>query len=210
MCIGVGVPDGGQCPERSLDGDPVATISTASAFALKVLAQRAIWFRFAPIRASSRVRSRSTAACATVQLRARPTDRRTRSDSVNPEERAFTCHSARSASLARIFTHTSRPAPLMCRCRWGGGQRGHSPPPAPAGDPRSVAPKGRRFPARPTNSSPAAGNPGPSISPYPYIEEAAFRCVNNGKRGDIPRGPATYQRRIGPRQRTLELLPESL
>ena len=24
-----------------------------------------------------------------------------------------------------------------------GGQRGHSPPPAPAGDPRSVAPKGR-------------------------------------------------------------------
>ena len=36
-----------------------ATISTVSTFALKVLAQRAIWFRFAPIRASSRVRSRS-------------------------------------------------------------------------------------------------------------------------------------------------------
>ena len=28
----------------------------------------------------------------------------------------------------------------------GGGQRGHSPPPAPAGDPRSVAPKGRLAP----------------------------------------------------------------
>ena len=101
MCIGVGVPDGGQCPERSLDGDPVATISTASAFALKVLAQRAIWFRFAPIRASSRVRSRSTSACATVQGR-------TRSDSVNPAERAFACHSARSASLAEHQRPESR------------------------------------------------------------------------------------------------------
>ena len=52
---------------------------------------------------------------------------------------------SRSASLVRIFTHTSRPAALMCRCRWE-GQRGHSPSPAPAGDPRSVAPKGRLAP----------------------------------------------------------------
>ena len=50
--------------------------ATASAFALKVFAQRAIWFRFALIRASSRVRSRSTSACTTVQGRTRPTDRR--------------------------------------------------------------------------------------------------------------------------------------
>ena len=35
-----------------------ATTSTASAFSLWVLAQRAIWFRFDPIRASSRVRDR--------------------------------------------------------------------------------------------------------------------------------------------------------
>ena len=204
MCIGVGeLAIGGQVAvsARSM-ATRWATISTASAFALKVLAQRAIWFRFAPIRASSRVRSRSTSACATVQVRARPTDRRTRSDSVNPAERAFACHSARSASRARIFTHTSRPALLMCRCRWG-GQRGHSSPPAPAGDPRSVVSKGRRFPARLTNSSPDAGNPGPSISPYPYIEEPASCGVNNGKRGDIPRGPATYQRRTWLRQRTL-------
>ena len=90
------------------------------------LFRRAIWFRAAPSRASSRVCSRSTSACATVQVRTRLTDRRTRSDSVSPAERAFACHSARSASLARIFTHTSRPAPLMCRCRWG-GLRGHSP-----------------------------------------------------------------------------------
>ena len=82
--------------------------ATASAFALKVLAQRAIWFRFAPIRASSRVCSRSTSACATVQGRTRPTDRRTRSDSVNPAERAFACHSARSASLAEHQRPESR------------------------------------------------------------------------------------------------------
>ena len=119
------------------------TTSSASALALKVLAQRAIWLRLLPMRATCRVRSRSTSACATVQVRTRPTDRRTRSDSVNPAERAFACHSARSASLARIFNHRSRPAALMYRCRWE-GQRGHSPSPAPAGDPRSVAPKGRR------------------------------------------------------------------
>ena len=113
MCIGIGAPDGASAASARSMATRWATISTASAFALKVLAQRAIWFRFAPIRASSRVRSRSTSACATVQGRTRPTDRRTRSDSVNPAERAFACHSARSASLARIFTHTSRPAPLI-------------------------------------------------------------------------------------------------
>ena len=78
------------------------------------------------MRATCRVRSRSTSAAGAVQVRTRPTDRRTRSDSVNPAERAFACHSARSASLARIFTHTSCPAPLMCRCRWE-GQRGGAP-----------------------------------------------------------------------------------
>ena len=72
------------------------TTSSASAFSLWVLAQRAIWFRFDPIRASSRVRSRSSSACATVQVRTRPTDRRTRSESDNPTERALACHSARA------------------------------------------------------------------------------------------------------------------
>ena len=65
-----------------------ATTSTTSAFSLWILAQRAIWFRFDPIRASSRVRYRSSSVCATVQVRTRPTDRRTRSDSDNPTERA--------------------------------------------------------------------------------------------------------------------------
>ena len=46
-----------------------AITSTTSAFPLWVLAQQAIWFRFEPIRASSRVRSRSTLAAAAVQAR---------------------------------------------------------------------------------------------------------------------------------------------
>ena len=78
-----------------------------------MFAQRAIWFRFEPIRASSRVRSRSNSVCATVQVRTRPTDRRTRSESDNPTERALACHSARSALLARIFTQTLRRALMM-------------------------------------------------------------------------------------------------
>ena len=55
---------------------------------------------------------------------------------------------------------------------------------------------------------PDAPIPGPSKSPYPCIEEAALSGVNNGKRADIPRGPARYQRRIGLCQRILEPLLE--
>ena len=77
-----------------------ATTSTASAFSLCVFAQRAIWFRFEPTRASSRVRSRSSSACAIVQVRTRPIDRRTRSESDSPTARALACHSARSVRLA--------------------------------------------------------------------------------------------------------------
>ena len=122
-----------------------ATTSSASAFSLWVLAQRAIWFRFDPIRASSRVRSRSRSVCATVQVRTRPTDRRTRSESDNPTERALACHSARSASLARIFTQTSRPAPMMLLSPTSrmGVEGGKPPRQALPGITRSVAPKGR-------------------------------------------------------------------
>ena len=67
-------------------------------------------------RASSRVRSRSSSACATVQERTRPTDRRTRSESDNPTDRALACQSARSASLARIFTQTCPGGPLWVLC----------------------------------------------------------------------------------------------
>ena len=65
----------------------MATTSTPSASSLWILAQRAIWFRFDPIRASSQVRSRCSLAYATVQVRTRPTDRRTRSESDNPNRR---------------------------------------------------------------------------------------------------------------------------
>ena len=44
------------------------------------------------------------------------------------------------ASLARTFAGTARPA-LMTGTVAVGGQRGHGPPPASAGDPRSVAPR---------------------------------------------------------------------
>jgi len=50
------------------------------------------------------------------------------------------CHSARSASLARTFTQTARPT-LTARRFLFGGHRGQSPPPASAGDSRSVAPR---------------------------------------------------------------------
>ena len=138
---GRGLPTGANAASARSMATRWATISTASTFALKVLAQRAIWFRFAPIRASSWVRSRSTSACATVQGRTRPTDRRTRSDSVNPAERAFACHSARSASLARIFTHTSRPALLNVPLPLGGSE-GAQPPASPCRGPAKRGPKG--------------------------------------------------------------------
>ena len=138
-----------------------------------------------------------------VQVRTRPTDRRTRSDSVKPAERALACHSARSASLARVFTRTARPALITRRRRWG-GQRGHSPPPAPAGDPRSVAPKGRLAPVRRTISSTNAWSPGPSKSPYPYIEEPALCGVNNGKGEVVPGGPTKCQSRTKIHQWKLE------
>ena len=46
-----------------------------------------------------------------------------KSDSVQPAELALACNSARSAPLARTFTHTARPA-LMTRRYRVGGQRG--------------------------------------------------------------------------------------
>ena len=112
-----------------------AATSSASAFSLWILAQRAIWFRFEPIRASSRVRSRSSSACATVQVRTRPTARRTRSESDNPTARALACHSDRSASLARIFTQTLRCSFTMALfLLLDGDRRGLAPSPVPAGD----------------------------------------------------------------------------
>ena len=77
------------------------------------LAQRAIWLRLLPMRATCRVRSCSTSAAA--------------------------------ALARRQDTRTGEPAARDLRPSAGlkGGSKGRSPLPAPAGDPRSVAPKGR-------------------------------------------------------------------
>ena len=119
------------------------TTSITSAFSLWILAQRAIWFRFDPIRASSRVRSRSSSVCATVQVRTRPTERRTRSESDNPTEWALACHSDRSASLARIFTQTSRRALMMLLSLPPkmGVEGGQAPSPIPCRGSREAWPK---------------------------------------------------------------------
>ena len=121
-----------------------AITSTASAFSLWVFAQRAIWFRFEPIRASSRVRSRSSPACAAVQVRTLPMDWRTSSESDNPTDRALACHSARSAWLARIFTQTARPSltiSFFLLPDWG--SKGASPLASPCqGSRRRRGPKG--------------------------------------------------------------------
>ena len=69
MCIGVGEPDGGQRRERPSMATKWATTSTASASEAKVLAQRAIWLRLLPMRATCRVRSRSTSAAGALARR---------------------------------------------------------------------------------------------------------------------------------------------
>ena len=99
---------------------------------------------------------------------------------------------------------TGRTTAAPAAAREAGGSKGKRshPSPAPAGDPRSVAPKGRLAPVRSTHSSPDAPIPGPSKSPYPDIEEAASCRVNNGQRGDVPGVPATYGSLTGLRQRT--------
>ena len=76
--------------------------------------------------------------------RPRPTNRRTRSESDSPTARALVCHSARSASLARIFTQTSRAAPMISfPCLPDGGRRGLVPLASPCRGSRAcVAPKG--------------------------------------------------------------------
>ena len=113
--------------------------STASTVPVWVFAHRAIWLRLFPMRATSRVRSRSTSACGTVQVRARPIDRRTRSDSVKPAERALGVP-LRTLRVAGADLHPNgatgaHGAPFPCR-----GSEGAQPPPALRGT-REVWPR---------------------------------------------------------------------
>ena len=68
-----------------------------------------------PERARSMTRWATTSTASAAALWPPPT----RSDSVKPTERASACHSARSASLERIFTQTARPALMARRFRFG-------------------------------------------------------------------------------------------
>ena len=61
-----------------------AITSTASTAPLWVFAHRAIWFRLVPMRDTCRVRSRSTSAAGTVQVRVRAIARRTSAESGTP------------------------------------------------------------------------------------------------------------------------------
>ena len=116
------------------------------------------------MRATCRVRSRSTSAAGAVHVRVRSMACRISADSGTPA----------AAALARQAPNKLASVP----------------------------------PVRRANSSTGACSPGPSKSPYHYIEEAAFCPVNHAKREDIPRGPARYQSPARPRRRTLEPPPE--
>ena len=126
-------PLGGRSHQSIPSGKAVAPMR-----AIRESSQRAIWFRFAPIRASSRVRSRSTSAAGAVQVRTRPTDRCTRSDSVNPAERALACHlRLAGADLHPHVASSAHDVPLPL-----GGSEGAQPPASPCRGPAKRGPKG--------------------------------------------------------------------
>ena len=85
-----------------------ATISTASAARLWVLAHRAIWLRLFPIRETWRVRSRSTSAAGTDQVRVRAIARRISAESGTPAAFALARQSADSSGVRRTATKTGR------------------------------------------------------------------------------------------------------
>ena len=75
-----------------------------------MLAQRASWFRLLPIRAISRVRSRSTARAGAVHVRVRAIASRSSADVETPAASAFSCQAACSAGVTRAATKAVRSA----------------------------------------------------------------------------------------------------
>ena len=102
-----------------------ATTSTASAAPLWVFAHRAIWLRLFPIRETWRVRSRSTSAAGTDQVRARAIARRISAESGTPAAFALARHSADSSGVRRTATKTGRR--LATGMRRQGGNGGDAP-----------------------------------------------------------------------------------
>jgi len=96
--------DTGNGAHRPRDVDEVAITSTASHAEAWVLAQRAIWFRLLPTRATWRVRARSTSAAAAVHVRVRAIDCRSRWASGTPKEAAFVRHAGISAGETCSWT----------------------------------------------------------------------------------------------------------
>ena len=104
-----------------------ATISTASAAPLWVFAHGAIWLRLFPIQETCRVRSRSTSAAGTVQVRVRAIARRISAESGKPAAFALARQSADSSGVRRTATKTGRRLAIGMRRQGGAGA---TPPPA--------------------------------------------------------------------------------
>ena len=74
------------------------------------------------------------------------------------------------------------------------GVEGGTAPRQPLPGTREAWPQGVGWlPSAKPNSAADAGNPGPSKSPYPYIDEPALCGVNNGQRA---RGPTRRERTV--------------
>ena len=104
-----------------------AITSTASTAPLWVFAHRAIWLRLFPIRATYWVRSRSTSAAGTVQVRVRAIARRIGAESGTPAAFALARQSADSPGVRRTATRTGRR--LAIGLRRHGGKGGGRPRP---------------------------------------------------------------------------------
>ena len=120
-----------------------AMTSTASATVLWVLAQRAIWFRLLPMRATCRVRSRSTAAAGAVHVRVHTMACRSSADSDTPaaaayqlassagDTRAVTMPVRRSAVSAPAGGFGGGPPANSTGARASGGSKGGRSAPSP-------------------------------------------------------------------------------
>ena len=95
--------------------------STASTAPLWVLAHRAIWLRLFPMRDTCRVRSRSTSAAGTVQVRVRAIARRIRAESGTPAAFALLRQSADSSGVRRTATRIGRRLAIGQRRHGGNG-----------------------------------------------------------------------------------------
>ena len=88
-----------------------------------VFAQRASWFRLLPMRASWRVRSRSTASAGAVHVRVRDIACRSNADGDTPAAAALSCHAACSAGVTRAATVTVRRSATDAPATGFGGRR---------------------------------------------------------------------------------------